>query len=104
MNTEQKVNELCELITSHQRERLVKLKYNPELHPHKAVSKDGNKYIRVDVGTSGKYMVEKSTGNIYGIKAYGVIHHGHQYGTLETINDYFWGGYTAIKRSDNHGI
>ena len=44
--------------------------------------KAGPKYTRVDVGSSGRFMVENSTGQIYGIKAYGVIHRGHYFGTL----------------------
>jgi len=44
--------------------------------------KQGRKYDKVDVGSSGKYMVEKSTHQVYGIKAYGVIHRGHYFGTL----------------------
>ena len=59
--------------------------------------KMGRKYANVDVGSSGKYMVELSTGAIYGIKAYGVIHRGHYYGTLDTINDWFWGDYVGRK-------
>ena len=59
--------------------------------------KPGNKYTKVDVGCSGKYMVVNDTGEIYGIKAYGVIHKGHYYGTLETINEWYWGGYYGIK-------
>lgn len=58
----------------------------------------GKKYSRVDVGTSGKYMVANATGEIFGIKAYGVIHRGHQYGTLDTIQDWDWSGYQAAKR------
>jgi len=57
----------------------------------------GKKYTKVDVGSSGKYMVVNETGEIYGIKGYGVIHFGHFYGTLETIDDYFWGRYNAVK-------
>lgn len=60
--------------------------------------KSGRKYINVDVGTSGKYMVVAETGEIYGIKAYGVIHRGHYFGTLDTIADYDWSGYRASKR------
>ena len=60
--------------------------------------KMGRKYANVDVGSSGCYMVELATGAIYGIKAYGVIHRGHYYGTLDTIQDYDWRGYTAVKR------
>ncbi len=56
----------------------------------------GAKYARMDVGTSGKYMIELDTERIYGIKAYGVIHRGHAYGTLDTLDLYHWGGYAAI--------
>lgn len=61
-----------------------------KVHVHHA-----RKYVRVDVGTSGKYMIERDTEKIFGIKAYGVIHRGHQYGTLDTIQDWQWGGYFA---------
>ena len=37
----------------------------------------------LDVGNSGKYMIENETEKIYGIKAYGVIHRGHFFGTLD---------------------
>ena len=60
--------------------------------------KPGRKYTKIDVGYSGKYMVVNETGEIYGIKAYGVIHKGHYYGTLDTINEWNWGGYTAYKK------
>lgn len=63
----------------------------------KTTVKPGVKYTKVDVGQSGKYMVVNATGEIFGIKAYGVIHKGHQYGTLETIDQYYWGRYSAIK-------
>lgn len=56
----------------------------------------GNKYTKVNVGNSGKYMVDKE-GNIYGIKAYGVIHRGQYYGTLSTIDQYYWGHYRAYR-------
>ncbi|MCR4304942.1 MAG: hypothetical protein NUV63_12100 [Gallionella sp.] len=82
--------------------------YDPERHPHAVKVKMGRKYANVDVGCrtwpdgkvlgSGKYMVELETGNIYGIKAYGVIHRGHFYGTLDTLDAYDWRGYTAFKR------
>ena len=59
--------------------------------------KPGRKYTKVDVGSSGKYMVVNETGEIYGIKGYGVIHKGHYYGTLETMNEWNWGGFHAHK-------
>lgn len=33
----------------------------------------GGKYMRLDVGTSGAWMLELSTGEVYGIKGYGKI-------------------------------
>lgn len=64
----------------------------------------GKKYARVDVGTSGKYMVHLETQEIVGIKGYGVPHLGHRYGTLDTIAQWNWGGYTARPASpvQNH--
>ena len=59
--------------------------------------KPGRKYTKVDVYHSDKYMVVNETGEIYGIKGYGVIHKGHYYGTLETMNEWNWGGFHAHK-------
>lgn len=53
----------------------------------------GNKYDKIDVGRSGKLMVVRETGEIFGIKAYGKINKGHAYGTLDTIEDWYWGHY-----------
>ncbi len=55
----------------------------------------GRKFAKVDVGSSGKYMVDNETGEIFGIKAYGQVHKGHRYGTLDTIENFWWGGYGA---------
>lgn len=63
----------------------------------KCTIKPGRAFIKVDVGTSGRYVVEVTTGNIFGIKGYGVVHRGHWYGTLDTINDYYWGNYYPSK-------
>lgn len=53
----------------------------------------GKKYDKVNVGGSGRYMVDKFTCEIFGIKGYGQIHKGHRYGTLDTIVSWWWGGY-----------
>ena len=50
-------------------------------------------------GWSGKYMVENSTREIFGIKGYGKVHKGHRYGTLETISKFYWGEYTPHRHS-----
>ena len=59
---------------------------------------DGKKYIKVNVGGSGKFMVVKDTGEIFGIKGYGVIHRGKRYGTLDTLDAWKWGDYTPYKK------
>lgn len=67
----------------------------------KTVVVPGNKYTKVNVGGSGRFMVEISTGNIFGTKGYGQIHKGHFYGTLDTVNDYNWGDYYPVKKVGN---
>jgi hypothetical protein len=61
------------------------------------------KYTLVDVGPelnrSGKYMIENTTGAIFGIKGYGQVHRGHQYGTLATVSEFDWSGYSPVRRS-----
>lgn len=95
-----KIEEFANLLEKEQLERLHTQGINYAGHEQsvKVSIKEGNKYFKIDVGTSGKYMID-SEGNIFGIKAYGVIHRGHQYGTLETINDWYWGEYTATKKA-----
>jgi len=90
-----KLQEFAELLEKQQIEDLVK--HNLACQPNRDNCKTkiipGRKYTRVNVGTSGKYMIVNDTGEIYGIKAYGVIHRGHKYGTLDTINEWYWGEY-----------
>lgn len=99
MNRQEKLEALAELITKEQHERLIKdgLSVQVNMDNSTARIKEGKKYTKIDIGYSGKYMIDKD-GNIFGVKAYGVIHRGHYYGTLDTINDYYWGNYTAYKK------
>ena len=76
-----------------------KLDCQANLDGVKTTIKPGKKYTKVNVGYSGKYMVEHSTGDIYGIKGYGVINRKHRFGNLGTINDYYWGEYRGFKKS-----
>ena len=101
MNTTErltKIEQLATKIEEHQIQRLKieKLDCETNLKNAKTSVKLGNKYTRIDIGTSGAYMIDQD-GNIFGIKAYGVIHRGHFFGTLDTINQYNWGGYRAHK-------
>ena len=97
--TESKLARLAQLIEEQTRASLVARNlWSGSERDVKVTIKPGAKYTKVDRGTSGKYMVD-GDGNIWGIKAYGVIHRGHQYGTLDTINQYNWGGYVATKKA-----
>ena len=104
MNTPEKIRKLqalAELIEKEQIQRLHNdnLACQVNIDCCKTSIKTGKKYTKIDTGNSGKYMIDEE-GNIFGIKAYGVIHKGHYYGTLDTINDYYWGGYRAYKKKD----
>ena len=91
-----KLQLLCDKITNQSRERLIieGLSCQANLDNYKATYKIKKKYTYIDLSGSGKYMINDK-GEIYGIKGYGKIHLGHFYGTLDTINGYYWGDYTA---------
>lgn len=101
-----KLQLLCDRITNQTRERLTidDLGCETNMNNAKAIYKIKKKYTYIDVGKSGKYLINDN-GEIFGIKAYGVIHLGHFYGTLDTINGYYWGDYTAKKiTQENRGF
>jgi hypothetical protein len=103
MKTIQDIQPFAELLEREQTERLrldgmtALLAVQPDYA--QVNIKIGKKYACVDVGAnshrSGRYMVDLETGEIFGIKGYGVIHRGHRFGTLETINEWSWGGYVG---------
>jgi hypothetical protein len=99
MIEQQKINALCDKITQQQQARLKAQKLDCQCNMDLAICHFhiAKKYTRIDIGSSGRYMIDNNTGEIFGIKAYGVIHRGHYFGTLDTINDYFWGNYKAEK-------
>jgi len=94
----EKIKQFADLLEIQQIERLKahKLDCESNIFNARVKIKEGKKYTKVDVGTSGRYMIDLE-GNIFGIKAYGVIHRGHYFGTLDTINNYYWGDYKAYK-------
>ena len=96
---DKRISYLAEKIEKERLHQLILDKVDCEANRNncKVSIKEGRKFTRVDVGRSGAYMVDKA-GNIFGIKAYGVVHRGHQYGTLDTIDSYWWGEHRAIPR------
>lgn len=87
-------------LEAEQRRGLIAQGYTPEHHRHDCRIKMGRKYANVDCGDSGKYMIDLATGEIFGIKAYGVIHRGHRFGTLDTIAEFDWSGYLAVRKKE----
>jgi len=94
-----KLNALAERITADSKTRLLAEGMIYEIHAANYTGHVhiGQKFARVDVGGSGKYMVDLATGEIFGIKAYGVQHKGYRFGTLDTIEQFFWGEYRAMR-------
>jgi hypothetical protein len=97
------INDLAALILAQSRERLARLYSQSQADAEQVIVRDpGPKYTKVDRGPahnmSGMLMVENATGRIFGIKAYGVIHRGHAYGTLDTIADWDWSDYYPRQR------
>lgn len=56
------------------------------------------KYIYIDVGSCGKFMLDKD-GLLCGIKAYGKIHHGYNYGNIDDwfLYEILYDGYRVKK-------
>lgn len=97
MKTLEDIKPFAALLEREQLTALVESQCNCEANRENAKTriKMGRKYANVDIGTSGRYMVVLETGEIFSCKAYGVIHRGHAFGTLDTIHDWDWRGYHA---------
>lgn len=100
MKTLEDLQPFASLLAADQKTGCIERGYTWEIHaPTHAVSvKMGKKFARVDIGDSGRYMVDLETGEIYGIKGYGVVHRGHQLGTLDTIHEWDWSDYRAVRK------
>lgn len=103
MRTEEKLIHFAHRIEIEQAERYRRDSPGiPEDQYPRVYIRPGKKYVKIDVDTSGKYMVTEA-GEIFGIKGYGVIHRGQQYGTLDTIDAWEWGGYVGRSLKDPVG-
>lgn len=100
---EEKMKDLADLVTKEQAEylKMRDLDCPNNVKDRQTSIKPGNKYWKIDVGCSGKFMVEKATEIVYGIKAYGQIHKGHAYGTLDTTDQWYWGEFYPVKKGSN---
>lgn len=105
MTREEQIQVFAELLETEQLERMDKEGFTHHRQPiddsdsqssWKASVKSGRKYVKVDFNGSGWLMIDGD--EIFGIKAYGVIHRGHYYCTLDEIHDWYWGDYSPRKK------
>jgi hypothetical protein len=99
------VEEFAQLVLAQQRARIAARYSQWQADAETVQVVPGPKYTKVNLGPahnmSGKFMIENATGVIYGIKAYGKVHKGHMYGTLETVDQWYWGNYSPERRDRN---
>ncbi len=98
MNRDEKIAAFAALLEADYARGLVAHGYGSQVDAYRVTVKPGRKYVKVDVGMPGKYLVTPD-GEIIGIKGYGVPHWGHRYGTLDTIGAWDWSGYAATHKS-----
>jgi hypothetical protein len=94
------IEEFAQVLLAQTRERLARLYSQSQADNEHVEVITGRTYDKVNLGTMwnghighGKFMVERSTGIIYGIKGYGQVHKGYAYGTLGTVDQWYWGDY-----------
>lgn len=64
--------------------------YVPEIVP-------GRLYTKVDIEHGhGHLMVDNKTGDVYGILGYGKVDKARHYGTVWTLDEYYWGDYSPV--------
>ena len=62
---------------------------------------EGGRFVRVWAESGQKfvcYFVEKDTGVIFGSKGWKAYNPNHEYGTLDTLDEYEWSGYYATRK------
>lgn len=97
-----KIEAFAALVLAERQEEMRRLYSDQQAEWETVQVKPRKLYTLVDVGPrhnmSGKYMIEHATGIIFGIKAYGKVHKGHRYGTIDTVAERTWGLYNGGSR------
>ncbi len=72
-------------------------------HGDKWETETGRKFDKVYVKTSvqklGRYMVDRNSWVIYGIKSWAQINPRRTFGTLDTIDQYDWSAYNGVPKA-----
>lgn len=56
-------------------------------------------YVRTSVQKLGRYMVDRNSWVIYGIKSWAQINPRRTFGTLDTIDQFDWSGYNGAPKA-----
>ena len=102
-----KLQKLAAKIEAEQLEMLIvrKVDCEPNRKGRIVTIEPGRKYTKIDLGTdhnrSGRYMVDNETGAIHAIKGYGKVHKTKTFGTLDTIDEWYFGDYQAMHTTDS---
>ena len=56
-------------------------------------------YVQTKVQKLGRYMVDRNSWVIYGIKSWAQINERRTYGTLDTVDQYDWSAHYGIPKS-----
>lgn len=56
-------------------------------------------YVQGKFQKSGRYMVDRNSWQIFGIKSWAQINPRRTFGTLDSVSQYEWSGYTATPKA-----
>jgi len=56
-------------------------------------------YVKTSVQKLGRYMVDRNSWVIYGIKSWAQINPRRTFGTLDTVNQYDWTHYNGVPKT-----
>jgi hypothetical protein len=91
------INEFAKIVLDQSRERMARDYTQWQADAITVEVIPGPKYTKIDRDHGHGYlMVENATGEIYGILGYGKVNKSHNYGTLDTVAEYFWGDYSPV--------
>ena len=96
-----KIQALADLITVEQVERLKLQEMDCWANIHHAkttIARDGRRYVGIAVGTGMRYFVDKTTGLIHPSASWKTPNLKRSFGTLDSINDFYWGEYEAVAK------
>lgn len=72
-------------------------------HGEKVQIETGRKFDKVYVQTNvqklGRYMIDRNSWVIYGIKSWAQINPRRTFGTLDTVDQYDWSGYNGVPKA-----